>query len=134
MRKIKNNFRVCLFITMLIIHSCSGNAICINIAQKKIISKSGNIISFEIEDNNYTYTFHLKDNVRSQTIIDLTNITLNNDLLENYPGAGIKPFYLEPNKLYAFSNHTNGDAGSGVVKFYTDSLGNLHSLDNRVCE
>lgn len=135
MRKMKNNFRFCLFITILIIHSCSGNAICINIAQKKIISKSGDIISFEIEDSNYTYTFHLKDNVRSQTIIDLTNINHNNNnLLENYPGAGIKSFYLQPNKKYVFSNHTDGDAGSGVVKFYTDSLGNLHSLDNRVCE
>ncbi len=119
---------------MLIIHSCSGNAICIDIDQKKIISKSGDIISFEIEDGNYTYTFHLKDNVRSQTTIDLRNIALNNNLLENYPGAGIKPFYLQPNKKYKFNNHTDGDAGSVIVKFYTDSLGNLHSLDNRVCE
>jgi len=117
MRRIKNNF--CLFIIILIIQSCSGNAICINTVQKTIISKSGNIISFSIEDS---------------IVVDLTDITRDNNLLENYPGAGIKSFYLQPNMKYVFSNYTDGDAGIGTVNFNTDSLGNLHNLDNRVCE
>jgi len=54
--------------------------------------------------------------------------------MENYPGSGKFPFSLQPNNKYVFTNHTIGDASQYSVKFYSDSLGNLHSLDNRVCE
>jgi len=54
--------------------------------------------------------------------------------MENYPGSGKFPFSLQPNNKYVFTNYTIGDAGQYSVKFYSDSLGNLHSLDNRVCE
>ncbi len=132
MRRVENNF--CLFIIILIIQSCNGNAICVNTVQKTIISKSGNIIRFSIEDSIDTYRFQLKNNVKSQTIVDLRDIAQNNNLVENYPNAGIKSFYLQPNMKYVFSNDTDGDASTGIVKFNTDSLGNLHKLDNAVCE
>jgi hypothetical protein len=132
MGRIKNNF--CVFIIILIIQGCRGNAICINTVQKTIVSKSGNIISFSIEDSTDTYTFRLKDNVKSQKVVDLTDITRNNNLLENYPGARIKSFYLQPNMKYVFRNYTDGDAGIETVNFNTDSLGYLHNLDIGVCE
>jgi len=35
---------------------------------------------------------------------------------------------------YIFTNSTVYDATPASLKFYTDSLGNLHSFDNRVCD
>lgn len=113
---------------------CAGNNICINLNEKKIISKEGDIVRFEIEDDDAIYYFHLKGRIRHQKTVDLENIDLNNDLVRMYPESEKSIFPLKPNRNYIFTNRTVYDAARASVKFYIDSLGNFHSLDNRVCD
>ena len=112
---------------------CAGNNICINLNEKKIISKKGDIVRFEIEDDDAIYYFHLKGRIRHQKTVDLENIDLNNDLVRMYPQSE-SIFPLKPNRNYIFTNRTVYDAARASVKFYIDSLGNFHSLDNLVCD
>ncbi|WP_312740774.1 hypothetical protein [Sphingobacterium multivorum] len=135
MRKIKNNLFVSFFLIIIfIITGCAGNNICINLNEKKIISKEGDIVRFEIEDDNAIYYFHLKGRIRHQKTVDLENIDLNNDLVRMYPESEKSIFLLKPNRNYIFTNRTVYDASRASVKFYIDSLGNFHCLDNLVCE
>ncbi|WP_336829214.1 hypothetical protein [Sphingobacterium multivorum] len=135
MRKIKNNLFVSFFLIIIfIITGCAGNNICINLNEKKIISKEGDIVRFEIEDDNAIYYFHLKGRIRHQKTVDLENIDLNNDLVRMYPESEKSILLLKPNRNYIFTNRTVYDASRASVKFYIDSLGNFHCLDNLVCE
>ena len=113
---------------------CAGNNICINLNEKKIISKEGDIVRFHIKDDNAIYFFHLKGRIRHQKTVDLENIDLNNDLVDKYPESEKSIFLLKPNRNYIFTNTTVYDAAPASLNFYIDSLGNFHSLDNRVCE
>ncbi|WP_286863331.1 MULTISPECIES: hypothetical protein [Sphingobacterium] len=135
MRKIKNDLFIPFFLIIIfIITACAGNNICINLNEKKIISKEGDIVRFNIEDDDAIYFFHLKGRIKHQKTVDLENIGLNNDLVEVYPESEKSIFSLKPNSNYIFTNSTVYDATPASLKLYTDSLGNLHSLDNRVCE
>ncbi|MGJ1404165.1 hypothetical protein ACR79N_00520 [Sphingobacterium siyangense] len=131
-----NNYVFFLYLVMFAYSmiGCAGNNICINLNEKKIISKEGDIVRFEIEDDDAIYYFHLKGGIRHQKTVDLENIDLNNDLVKIYPESEKSIFLLKPNRNYIFSNSTVYDASRASVKFYIDSLANFHSLNNLVCE
>jgi hypothetical protein len=135
MGKVKNDLFISFFLMIIFFTTgCAGNNICINLNEKKIISKEGDIVRFEIEDDDAIYYFHLKGRIRHQKTLDLENIDLNNDLVRMYPESEKSIFPLKPNRNYIFTNRTVYDATAASLKFYTDSLGNFHSLDNRVCD
>lgn len=113
---------------------CAGNNICINLNEKKIVSKEGDIIRFEIEENDTSYYFLLKGNVRHQKTVDLKDIYNKNRVDESFRFGKMNSFSLKPRSTYIFTNRTVFDASRVSLKFYTDSIGNLHSLDNQVCE
>lgn len=113
---------------------CAGNNICINLNEKKIVSKEGDIVRFEIEEDDTSYYFLLKGNVRHQKTVDLKDIYSKNRVDESFRFGKMNSFSLKPRSTYIFTNRTVFDASRVSLKFYTDSVGNLHSLDNRVCE
>ncbi|HAL52293.1 MULTISPECIES: hypothetical protein [Sphingobacterium] len=106
---------------------CAGNNICINLNEKKIVSKEGDIVRFEIEENDTSYYFLLKGNVRHQKTVDLKDIYSKNRVDESFRFGKMNSFSLKPRSTYIFTNRTVFDASRVSLKFYTDSVGNLHS-------
>jgi len=106
---------------------CAGNNICINLNEKKIVSKEGDIVRFEIEENDTSYYFLLKGNVRHQKTVDLKDIYSKNRVDESFRFGKMNSFSFKPRSTYIFTNRTVFDASRVSLKFYTDSVGNLHS-------
>jgi hypothetical protein len=107
MGKVKNDLFISFFLMIIFFTTgCAGNNICINLNEKKIISKEGDIVRFEIEDDDAIYYFHLKGRIRHQETLDLENIDLNNDLVRMYPESEKSIFSLKPNRNYIFTNRT----------------------------
>ncbi|MGE8428422.1 MAG: hypothetical protein ACN6O7_11120 [Sphingobacterium sp.] len=131
-----NNYELFLYLVMIAYSmvGCAGNSICINLNEKKIVSKEGDIVRFEIEENDTSYYFLLKGKVRHQKTVDLKDIYNNNRVDESFRFGKMNSFSLKPRSTYIFTNRTVYDATPASLKFYTDSVGNLHSLDNRICE
>jgi len=124
-----NNYVFFLYLVMFAYSmiGCAGNNICINLNEKKIVSKEGDIVRFEIEENDTSYYFLLKGNVRHQKTVDLKDIYSKNRVDESFRFGKMNSFSLKPRSTYIFTNRTVFDASRVSLKFYTDSVGNLHS-------
>lgn len=117
---------------------CYGNGICFDEKNKMIVSTEGvRITSIDYSrqsiGSSASVMFKSKNINQAKKNIPLSNTIEGYEIVVSYGEKNILKEDGEffPNSLYEIEHWSRGDAGAGIIKFETDSLGEIIMIKDR---
>lgn len=120
-KTIKNT---CLFIAILLLHSCYNNVIHFDKDTQSIERAHGYLLNITIE-NSDMYLIAVQENGCESKKFYLKNMQSSNP---NFIFNRLKINNLSPNTEYKITTHSNGDAGPYPIHIKTDSMGIAYEI------